>query len=164
MTRCKKVDSKSDKIKILLFQNHAFYNNFSFKIMLFRKKIFLRIVIFKIARNTQKMRIFRGKLNQNVLLCVQHFFQNLLFKINFSSKSCLLKKFFFFKIMLFKNIFLLKSWRVVYFSIQNLTRCKKVDSKSDKMKNFYFKIMLFTKIFHSISCFLEIFFLLNRAF
>ena len=35
---------------------------------------------------------------------------------------------------------LIKIFRIVKFLIQNLTRCKKVDSKSDKMKKFLFKI------------------------
>ena len=34
------------------------------------------------------------------------------------------------------KLFLFKICRVVKFLIQSLTRCKKVDSKSDKMKNF----------------------------
>ena len=123
------------------------------------KSCFLKLHVLR-----KKCAIYRVNWIKMWFFVRKFFFKICFLKINFSSKSCLLKKFFFFKIMLFKNIFLLKSWRVVYFSIQNLTRCKKVDSKSDKMKNFYFKIMLFTKIFHSISCFLEIFFLLNRAF
>ena len=45
-------------------------------------------------------------------------------------------------------------WRVVMFLIPNLTRCKKVDTKSDKTKTFLFKIMLFTKKY----------FIQNRAF
>ena len=47
--------------------------------MLLRKKIFLKIVLFKIARKRQNLHILRGKLNQNVIFCVQKFFQNLLF-------------------------------------------------------------------------------------
>ena len=66
------------------------------------------------------------------------------------------------------KIFLFKICRVVKFSIQNLTRCGKIDSKSDKTKKswfkiwqdekFLFKIMLFTKNFYSKSCFLQNFF------
>ena len=76
--------SKSWFIDSSLIQNHAFYNNFSFKIMLFRKKFTFKIMLFrkiffskscffKIARNTQKLRILRVKLNQNVIFCVQQF-------------------------------------------------------------------------------------------
>ena len=87
LTSCKKVDTNSDKTNFFL-QNHAFYKNFFyskscliekiflFKIMLFRKKIFFEIVLFKSVRKTQKLRILRGKLNQNVIFCVQFFFQN----------------------------------------------------------------------------------------
>ena len=44
-----------------------------------------------------------------------------------------------------KNWF--KIWRVVKNLIQNLTRRKNLNSKSDKTKNFLFKITLFTKTF-----------------
>ena len=104
LTRCRKVDSKPDKMKNFYFTIMLFTKTFSFKIMLFRKKFTFKIMLFrnffstkscffKIARNTQKMLILRGKLNQNVLLCVQHFFQNLLFKINFFFKIVLFRKF-----------------------------------------------------------------------
>ena len=143
MTRCKKVDSKSDKIKILLFQNHAFCKSFSFKIMLFRK-IFFRIVFLKIARNTQKMRIFRGKLNQNVLLCVQHFFQNLLSKINF-----------FFRIVLFKIARITQKMCNLPGKLnQNVIFCAQ-----DFFQNLLFKINFFFKIVPS-----ENFFFQNHAF
>ena len=68
--------------------------NFSFKIMLFRKKFYIRIRAFKNARKTQSLHILRGKLNQNMSICVQNFFQNLHLKIDFSSKSCFLNTFF----------------------------------------------------------------------
>ena len=73
---------------------------------------FLKIVVFKIARNTQKMRILRGKVNQDVIFCVQHFFQNLLLKL-----------IFFFKIMLSKNLIFL----------EKLTRREIFISKSDAL-------------------------------
>ena len=47
------------------------------------KSVFSEIVFFKNARKTQNSRILRGKLNQNVIFCVQNVFQNLLFKISF---------------------------------------------------------------------------------
>ena len=43
------------------------------------------------------------------------------------------------------KLFLFKIWRVFEKFIQNLTRCKKFISKTDKTKNFRFKIILFTK-------------------
>ena len=48
-------------------------------------------MLFKSARKTQNLRILRGKLNQNVIFCVQTFFKNMLFKNFFSFKSSLLK-------------------------------------------------------------------------
>ena len=36
-------------------------------------------MLFKNAREKQDLRILRSKLNQNVIFCVQKFFQNLLF-------------------------------------------------------------------------------------
>ena len=96
-----------------------FRKSFTFKIKDFRKLLLLKFVLFKNARKTQNLRILLGKLNQNVIFCVQKFFQNLLPKFNFFSK-----------IMFFKNIFL-KIWRVVKILIQNLTRCKKFISKFD---------------------------------
>ena len=68
-------------------------------------------MLFKYARKTQNLRILRGKLSQNVIFSVENFFQNLLFKITFSTKSCFLK-----------NIFL-----------QILTRCKIFNSQSDAL-------------------------------
>ena len=76
--------------------------------MLFRKFSFLKTALFKIARKTQNLRILRGQLNENVIFCVQRFFQNLLFKKNFFFKIVLFKKNFF-KIMLFKKSFPSKS-------------------------------------------------------
>ena len=47
-----------------------------FKIVLFKKILFFKIVLFKNARKTQKLRVLPGKLSQNVIFCVQFFFQN----------------------------------------------------------------------------------------
>ena len=44
--------------------------------MFFRKSFFFKIVLFKNAPKTQNFRILRGKMNQNVIFCVQIFFQN----------------------------------------------------------------------------------------
>ena len=72
------------------------------------------------------------------------------------------------------KIFLFKICRVAKFSIQNLTRCEKIGSKSDKRKkswfkiwqdeNFFFKIMLFTTNFSSKSCFWQKIFYLKSCF
>ena len=91
--------------------------------MLFRNFFFSKNVFFKIARNTQKMRIIRGKLNQNVIFCVQQFFQNLFYKIYFFFKIVFFRKIFFFKFMLAKNIFFL----------EKLTRREIFNSKSDAL-------------------------------
>ena len=50
-----------------------FTKTFSFKIMLFGKICFFKIVLFKSARKTQNLRILRGKMRQNVIFCVQIF-------------------------------------------------------------------------------------------
>ena len=52
-----------------------FKNFFFFKIVLCKKSFFLKIVLFKSARKTQNRRILRGKMRQNVIFCVQIFFQ-----------------------------------------------------------------------------------------
>ena len=158
LTRCKKGDSRSDEMKNFYLQFKLFTKlfsfrimlsrkHFTFKIMLFRKNFFLKNVLFKIARNTQKMRILRGKLNQNVIFFVQHFFQNLFYKIYFFFKMVFFRKIFSSNSCFLKIYFFLKNWRVVNFLIQNLTRCKNFDSRSGKMKNFYLQFMLFTKLF-----------------
>ena len=87
----------------------------------FKINFFLKIVLFESARKTQQLRILRGKLNQNVIFCVQTFFKIVLFKNNFFSKIVLFENLLFCKIMLFlkKNL------------IQNLTRRKVFISKSD---------------------------------
>ena len=51
-------------------------------------------MLFKNARKTQNLRILRGQLNQNVIFCVQFFFQNRDFKNKFFFKIVLLKFFF----------------------------------------------------------------------
>ena len=48
--------------------------------MLLRKNFFFKIVLFKSARKTQKLINLRGKLNQNVIFCVQVFFKIVLSK------------------------------------------------------------------------------------
>ena len=68
-----------------------FTKKFFFKIVVLKKKFF-KIVLFKYARKTQSLRILRGKLNQNVIFCVQIFFRIVLFLEKISSKSCFLKK------------------------------------------------------------------------
>ena len=92
------------------------------------------------------MRNLRGKLNQNVIFFAT-FFKICFLKLIFSSRTCILESFFPQNHAFLKYISFFKNRRVVKFLIQNLTRCRKVDSKSDKMKKFYFKIMLFTKTF-----------------
>ena len=90
--------------------------------MLFRKFFLFKIELFKIARKTQILRILRGRMNQNVIFCVQKIFQNLLFKNEF-----------FFKIVLLKKIIFIKIRRVVNILIENLTRWKIFTSKSDAL-------------------------------
>ena len=134
LTRCKKLDSRSGKMKnfyfkIMLFAKFFSFRimlsrkNFTFKIMLFRNFFFFKILHFEIARNTQKMRILRGKLNQNVIFCAQHFFQNLLLKLIFFFKIVLLRKNFFFKVMLSESM---------YF-FEKVTRREDINSKSDAL-------------------------------
>ena len=85
--------------------------------MLLKKIFFFKIVLFKYARQTQHLRILRGKMSENVIFCVQNFFQNLLFKNDF------------FKIVLFKIIFSSKSCFLKNIFLQNLTRRKIFNSK-----------------------------------
>ena len=80
----------------------ARWKTFISKSCFLEKCFFSKNVLFKIARITQKMRIIRGKLNQNAIFCVQHFFQNLFYKIYFFIKIVSFRKFFFFKILHFK--------------------------------------------------------------
>ena len=70
---------------------------FPFKITLSKNIFFFKIMLFKIARKTQKVRFLPDKLNWNVIFCVQRFFQNLLFEN------------FFVKIVLFKNVYFLQN-------------------------------------------------------
>ena len=53
-----------------------FTKNFVFEIVLFKINFFFKIVLFKYARRTQNLRFLRGKIKQNVIFCVQIFFQN----------------------------------------------------------------------------------------
>ena len=143
LTRCKKVDSKSDTIKNFLikiwqheknlFEITLFTKTFSFKIVLFRKKFFFKIVLFKYARKTQNLRILRGKMRKNVIFVCKFFFKIVLFKNIFFSKIVLFKKLFFFEIMLFKILLFFKIWRVVKFLIRKLTRRDNFNSKSDAL-------------------------------
>ena len=57
------------------------------------------MVLFKIARKMQNLRMLRGKVKQKVIFCVQFFFQIVLFKNIFFSKIVLFKNLFFLKIM-----------------------------------------------------------------
>ena len=100
---------------------------------------FFKIVLFEISRITQKLRILRGKLNQNVIFVCKIFFQNLLFSNILSTKSSFLKKFLFSKVMIFKIIFFFNIWRVVKSLVQNLTRRKKVALGSDALEKFCFE-------------------------
>ena len=77
------------------FENVLFRNTFFLKFMLFRKNFFFKIVLFKGARKTQNLRISWGKMNQNVIFCVQRIFQYLLFKMIFFLRNrAFLKKSF----------------------------------------------------------------------
>ena len=70
--------------------------------MLSGKSFFFKIVLFKIARKTQNLRILLGELNQNAIFCFQNFLQILLFKNNFFFKIVLFKNILFFEVKLFK--------------------------------------------------------------
>ena len=59
----------------MLFRKKIF-----FEIVLLKINFFFKIVLFRYARKTQKLRIFRGKMRQNVIFCVQIFFQNRVFQ------------------------------------------------------------------------------------
>ena len=48
--------------------------------MPFRKKFFFKIVLFKNAPKTEELRILRGKLNQNLIVCVQSIFSKSAFQ------------------------------------------------------------------------------------
>ena len=76
----KNFQSKSCFLKFFFLQNRVFQTFFFF------------IILFKNARKTQNLRILRGKLNQNVIFCVQIFFKNVLFKNNFLFKIVLFEK------------------------------------------------------------------------
>ena len=80
---------------------------------------------------------------------MQKFFRTLLFKIFFSSKSCFSKHISFFKIILLKIIFLFKIWRVVNFSVQNLTRCKNFNSESDTLWKIFAELW-FYRVFRGL--------------
>ena len=95
-----------------------------------------------------------------------NFYKVCFLKLIFSSKSWFIDSSFL-QNHAFKKYIFLENWHVVKFLLQNLTRCRKADSKSDRMKSFYFKIilfrkkfkfkiMLFRKIFSSKSCFLKL--------
>ena len=72
------------------------------------------MVLFNFARKTQNLRILRGQLNQNVIFCVQFFFQKLFLKITFFFKTVLLKTLFL-RNHGFKKTFFFKIGRVVKF-------------------------------------------------
>ena len=76
--------------------------------MLFKRIFFFKNVLFKYARKTQLLRILRGKMSQNVIFCVQNFFQNLLFENILSSKACFLNVFFFLQNRAILKIFFFK--------------------------------------------------------
>ena len=110
--------------------------------MLFRENLFFKIVLFLIIRKLKNLRISWGILNQNVIFCVQKISQKLILKKKFFLKILLLKNISFLKIMhheIKKTIFL-----------QNLTRCKSLNqdltgciffnSKSDALKLSQFKL------------------------
>ena len=55
----------------MLFRKNFFVEN-----VLFKFNFFFKIVLSEYARKRQNLRILRGKLNQNVIFCVQIFLQN----------------------------------------------------------------------------------------
>ena len=112
-------------------------------------------MLFNIARETQFLRILRGKMKQNMIFSVQFFFQNLLFKQKLFFKIVLFKNISSFKIMLLNQKFCSKIWRVVIFLIPNLTRSKKFNSGSDTLLSFLFKIMLSKSSFQILATLLS---------
>ena len=59
---------------------------------------------------------------------------------------------------------LFKICRVVKFLIRNLTRCKKVNSKSDETKKIWFKIWQYELFLIQNHAFYKYFFIQNHAF
>ena len=53
-----------------------FGKNFFFEIVLFKINFFLKMVLFKYARKTQNLRTLLGIMRQNVIFCMQSFYQN----------------------------------------------------------------------------------------
>ena len=152
LTRRKNFYSKSCFLQKLFHSKSCFLEKvFHSKSWFLEKKIFIKIVLSKIARKTKNLRFLRGKLKQNVILCVQMFFQNLLIKNNFFFRIVLFLKKILFKIMVFKINFAYRKWRVVKFSIPNLTRCKNFISESDTLYIFLFKIMLCRSYFQILA-------------
>ena len=97
-----------------------------------RNFFFFKNVLFEYARSTQNLRILRDKMCQNVIFCVQIFFQNLLLKSNFFFKIVLFKNIFFsWKLCLLKLISSSKSCFLKNIFLQNLATRKTFDSKSD---------------------------------
>ena len=147
LTRRKKFDSKSHQTEKIYFKTMPCTKFFSFKIRLFRKTFFFKIVLSKTAPETQKLRILRGKLNEIEIYYVQSFLQNLLWKINFSFNIILFKNLSFLKIWgVVKKFnskcnalyfFQSKIWRVVKLLNENWTRWDKFVSKSDALENFF---------------------------
>ena len=131
--------TKTNSFKIILVRI-----NFTFKITLFRKAVFLKIVLFKIACETQNLRILQGQLSENVIFCVQNFFQKLPFKNNFIffkhvlfknikhvSKLCFLQLNFPLQVLTRRKDFKSESNMLYLLLIQNLARCKNSKSESD---------------------------------
>ena len=126
MTRCEKVDSKSDKtknfsLKIMLLQK-LFHSKSSFlKIIFSSKSCFLKKILsskscFLKLRVKRKICSFYGlKWIKRWFFFCEKIFQNLLFKF-FFSKSCILQKNFSSKSCFSKKYFLCKIWQVLNFS------------------------------------------------
>ena len=77
-------------------------------------KISIQNHAFKKARKMQNMSFSRSEINQNVIFSMQTFFQNLTCRTIFNSKNNAL----------------------FFFSVQNLTRCKNLVSKSNALEIF----------------------------
>ena len=114
--------SKSCLIEKFFIQKHASWKNFIFK-----------IVLSEVARTTKICAFYWVNWIKTWLFVCKKFFETCFLKLFFSSKSCFSKNISFFKINLLKFIFLFKIWRVVNFSVQNLTRCKDFNSESDTL-------------------------------
>ena len=107
---------------------------FHFKIMLFKKEPKMQIKSFS-----------RSKINQNVVFCMQTFFQKMICPKFFNSKSNAMY-FFQFKIWRFVKLFIRNLKRFEIF-ISKSGALEKPNSKSDKFWIFFLRSLIFIWFF-----------------